>query len=168
LVTPSKGPSAVDQARFDAAIDAMLLASRAMVGIAARSLPEDADVTLVQFRALVLLNRDGALNAGRLAELLAVSPSTVTGLCDRLIAKGLVAREPRATNRREVVVTLAPAGKQLVDDAVATRRKEIARILAKVAPTDLEAMVEALRAFTEAAEDSPAQVWSSGWTSQSG
>ncbi|MDP1807133.1 MAG: hypothetical protein Q8K72_18295, partial [Acidimicrobiales bacterium] len=40
------------------------------------SLPKGADVTLVQFRALVLLDRDGALNAGRLAELLAVSPST--------------------------------------------------------------------------------------------
>ena len=159
---------AVDQARFDAAIDAMLLASRAMVGIAARSLPEDADVTLVQFRALVLLNRDGALNAGRLAELLAVSPSTVTGLCDRLIAKGLVAREPRATNRREVVVTLAQAGKELVDSAVAARRKEIARILEKVAPADLEGMVEALSAFAEAAEDTPAQVWSAGWSSQPG
>jgi DNA-binding MarR family transcriptional regulator len=166
LATPSKRPSAADQARFDAAIEAMLLASRAMVGIAARSLPEDADVTLVQFRALVLLNRDGASNAGRLAELLAVSPSTVTGLCDRLIAKGLVAREPRATNRREVVVTLAPAGKELVDSAVAIRRKEIARILAKVAPADLEGMVEALSAFAEAAEDSPAQVWSTGWTSE--
>lgn len=145
----------------------MLLASRAMVGIAARSLPENADVTLVQFRALVLLNRDGALNAGRLAVLLAVSPSTVTGLCDRLIAKGLVARETRATNRREVVVTLAPAGKELVETAVATRRKEIARILAKVAPADMESMVEALSAFAEAAEDTPPQVWSTGWGPQS-
>ena len=145
----------------------MLLASRAMVGIAARSLPEDADVTLVQFRALVLLNRDGALNAGRLAELLAVSPSTVTGLCDRLIAKGLVDRETRATNRREVVVTLAPAGRELVESAVAIRRKEIARILAKVSPADIEGMVEALSAFAEAAEDTPAQVWSTGWSHQS-
>lgn len=168
MATPSDRPLAVDQARFDAAIDAMLLASRAMVGIAARSLPEDADVTLVQFRALVLLSRDGALNAGRLAELLAVSPSTVTGLCDRLIAKGLVARETRATNRREVVVTLAQAGKELVDSAIASRRKEIARILAEVAPADLEGMVEALRAFADAAEDTPPQVWSTGWSSQGG
>jgi len=153
-----------EQSRFDAATDAVLLASRAVVGIAARSLPEDADVTLVQFRALVLLDRDGALNVGRLAELLAKSPSTVTGLCDRLIAKGLVAREQRADNRREVVVTLAPSGKALVDGAVAARRKEIARILANVAPRDLDGMVEALRAFAEAAEDTPSQVWSTGWS----
>ncbi len=153
----------VRRSSFDAATDAVLLASRAVVGIAARSLPAWADVTLVQFRALVLLDRDGALNAGRLAELLAVSPSTVTGLCDRLMARNLVAREARPSNRREVVVTIAPLGKTLVDSAISARRKEIARILAKVPPDKLEGMVEALGAFVEAAEDTPDQPWSSGW-----
>ena len=47
-------------------------------------------------------------------------------------------------------------------------RKEIARILAKVAPADLEGMVEALSAFADAAEDTPPQVWSTGWSSQGG
>lgn len=79
---------------FDAATEAVLLASRAVVAIAARSLAAWAEVTLVQFRALVLLDRDGTLSAGRPAELLVVAPSTVTGLCDRLIAKRLVERAP--------------------------------------------------------------------------
>lgn len=155
----------MQRSRFDAATDAVLLASRAVVGIAARSLPEWADVTLVQFRALVLLDRDGALNAGRLAELLAVSPSTLTGLCDRLIAKQLIDRAPAPTSRREVVVALAPLGKTLVDTAIAARRTEIAHILARISPDKLEGMVEALNVFAEAAEETPAQAWSSGWGS---
>jgi len=145
----------VQRSHFDAATDAVLLASRAVVGLAARSLPEWADVTLVQFRALVLLDRDGALKAGRLAELLAVMPSTVTGLCDRLVSKGLIGRATSPANRREVVVTLTASGKTLVDAAMAARREEIARILARISPELLDGMVEALSLFTDAADQDP-------------
>jgi hypothetical protein len=62
----TKGVAASD----DGALDALILASRAVVAVAARSLPPWADVSLVQFRALVLLQRHGSLKPGRLAELL--------------------------------------------------------------------------------------------------
>lgn len=39
------------------AADAFLIASRALVGVAARSLPDADDVTLQQFRALIVLSR---------------------------------------------------------------------------------------------------------------
>lgn len=148
---------------FDAALDALLLASRAVVGIAARSLPEDVDVSLVQFRALVLLDRDGPLKAGTLAEQLKVSPSTVTGLCDRLAAKNLIVRQFGPSSRREVVVEMSPTGKAFVDSAIAARRLEMARILEKIPPAQLKGMVQALRAFAEAAGESPEQAWSAGW-----
>ena len=150
---------------FDAALDALVLASRAVVGIAARSLPEWADVSLVQFRALVLLERDGALNAGALAEQLHVSPSTVTGLCDRLEARGLVVRALGSESRREVVVQLSPVGKALVDTAIAARRLEMARILERIPPDELRGMTTALTAIAAAAGESPEQAWSAGWRS---
>jgi DNA-binding MarR family transcriptional regulator len=145
------------------ALDALLLASRAVVGIAARTLPEWADVTLVQFRALVLLERDGQLKAGALAEHLNVSPSTVTGLCDRLMARNLVEREVASENRREVVLKLSSTGKALVDCAIANRRLEMARILETIPPEHLGGMVTALNAFSAAAGESPEQAWSAGW-----
>ena len=151
---------------FDADLDALVLASRAVVAIAARSLPDGADVSLVQLRALVLLERDGQLRAGTLAELLNVSPSTVTGLCDRLTARKLIERSLASDNRREVVVRLSPAGKELVETVIAARRLEMARILEKIPPSQLKGMTAALTAFVNAAGESPEQAWSAGWSSR--
>lgn len=153
----------VEQPLFAAATDAMLRASRAVVGIAARSLPEGADITLVQLRALVLLDGHGQLNAGKLAELLGVSPSTVTGLCDRLAAKDLIVRAQPLGNRREVVVRLAPSGQTLVETATSARRRALARVLERVPVEMLDGMVEALTAFAEAAGESPLPAWAAGW-----
>lgn len=148
---------------FDAALDALILASRAVVGIAARSLPPWADVSLVQFRALVLLEQRGSLKPGTLAELLEVSPSTVTGLCDRLAARQLIVRQAAAENRREVVLELSRTGKELVDSAIAARRLEMARVLERVPPRQLEGMTRALTAIAKAAGENPEQAWSAGW-----
>ena len=149
---------------FDAALDALILASRAVVAVAARSLPPWADVSLVQFRALVLLERHGTLKPGALAEQLEVSPSTVTGLCDRLAARHLIVRHAGEENRREVVVELSPTGKALVDSAIAARRLEMAHILERIPARDLRGMTKALLAIAEAAGESPEQAWSAGWS----
>ncbi len=86
--------------------DAVLLASRALVGVAARSLAEVEDeVTLPQFRALVVL-ASHERNLGELAEALDVHPSSATRLCTRLEAKGLITRRPATQSRRELLVSL--------------------------------------------------------------
>jgi len=84
---PTRGGSGLDATRANVSRGREGAASRAVVAIAARSLPEWADVTLVQFRALVLLERDTQLNAGRLADFMGVSAPTATAMCDRLEAK---------------------------------------------------------------------------------
>ncbi|GFJ91788.1 hypothetical protein Prum_054300 [Phytohabitans rumicis] len=72
-----------------AVIDGLLGVSRVLVGLTARSLGElDADVTLVQTRALVLLASRGPQRTVDLAVELNVAPSTVTRMCDRLVRKG--------------------------------------------------------------------------------
>src|SRR5262245_29898507 len=113
--------------------DAALVASRALVGVAARSLAGTEDpVTLVQYRALVLLASRGELNVGALAEALDVHQSTATRLCDRLVARGLVERGPSVQSRREVVVSLSRSGHALLRTVTTKRRAEIDRILARM------------------------------------
>lgn len=149
---------------LERATDDVLAASRVLVGIAARTVPDPDEVTLAQFRALVLLEAHGELNPGALAELLGVERSTTTRLCDRLVAKGLVERAPRE-NRREVGIAVTRAGASLVAEAAGRRRAEIRTILGTLSPAGRARVAAALRELSQAAGEGPAaQAWSFGWS----
>ncbi len=103
----------------DDLVDALLSASRAMVAISARSLADlDAEVTLPQFRAPVVLASRGPQRIVDIASALGVNPSTGTRMCDRLVAKKLVRRYRSSADRRKVRLTLTEAGRALVREAV--------------------------------------------------
>lgn len=91
---------------------AILTASRVLVAIAARSLAEiSTEITLPQYRALIVLASRGPQQAGDLAHALGVAPSTITRLCDRLIDKGLISRRRAevSIDRRRVEIELTRA-----------------------------------------------------------
>ena len=149
----------------DAATDAVLLMSRTLVGVAARSLAATEDtITLVQYRALVMLGAQGEQNMQSLADGLGIQPSTATRLCDRLIAKGYVVRSPSKASRREVTLALSDKGHALVRAETARRRRAIRRIVERLdVETQLE-IVDALGALSAAAEIGPDHAWRLGWT----
>jgi DNA-binding MarR family transcriptional regulator len=148
------------------AADATLLASRALVGVAARSLAGLEDtLTFVQYRALVLLAARGVLNVGSLADELGVHASTATRLCDRLAEKSLISRATSAESRREVEIELTTEGRALVRSVTNRRRREIAKIVGRLDPERLEALVAAFSAFADAAGETPDSAWKLGWTS---
>jgi long-chain acyl-CoA synthetase len=74
------------------------------------------DLTLAQYRVLGILG-DGREAASALAEKLAVSRPSVTGVVDGLVARGLVHREHDGNDRRRVDVRLTDAGRRLLTDA---------------------------------------------------
>ena len=77
----------------DDVVDAVLGASRALVAVAARSLANvGEDVTLAQYRVLVVLASRGPQRLADLATALAVDRSTATRMCDRLVRKRLIGR----------------------------------------------------------------------------
>lgn len=140
------------QSELDAVTDAVLVSSRALVAVASRSIAAvDDAVTLPQFRALVVLDRDeGGLNVGALANELRIQPSTATRLCDRLVRKGLARRRVNSRNRREVTMSLTSSGRALVREVTRRRRSEIASIMARVPARQRVAIIEALTAFRDA------------------
>ncbi|MGE5285902.1 MAG: MarR family winged helix-turn-helix transcriptional regulator [Micromonosporaceae bacterium] len=141
----------------DAVTSAVLTASRLLVAVSARSLAAaEEQVTLPQFRMLVVLASRPESKLATLAEVLAVNPSTALRMVDRLSSAGLLTRRVNPANRREVVLRLTPAGRQVVDDVTARRREEIARIVQQMAPRQRAGLVRALRAFTEAGGEPPA------------
>lgn len=148
-----------------AVVDALLTASRALVAVAARSLTAaHEDVTLPQYRALVVLASRGPQSIVHLAELLVLHPSSTSRLCDRLVAKGLITRELSAASRREMTVELRPEGRRLVAQVTKQRRREIEAIVARVPVGLRPSMIDALVAFSDAAGEIPEQAWSLGWS----
>ncbi len=150
-----KAPAGVeaigDPEDVDQVTEAVLEASRALVAVAARSLADaEADVTLAQYRALVILRAAGRLTLGRLAAALGVQGSSTTRLCDRLVAKGLIDRQTGVSDRREITLTLTPRGQRMVDRITDRRRREIAQIITRIPTSQRRALVEALRHFSEA------------------
>ena len=144
----------------DVVTDAVLQASRAMVAIVARSFdggPED--VTLVQFRALVVLRAAPGANLGELANSLGVTASTATRTCDRLVERGLVQRRESEVNRRELHLELTERGRRLVDRATRARRRQLQTVLAAMPPEERDRLVPALEAFTEATSRSLGVSW---------
>lgn len=139
------------------------MASRALVGVAARSLA-GIDVTLPQYRALVVVGSRPGVAVGGLAEALDVHPTTATRLCDRLVAKGLLRREQSADDRRAVELRLTSSGRRLLQRVITHRRRDVAAIVDRIgAPVTAQA-VQALEAFAEAAGEGPLDLDPLGWS----
>lgn len=150
-----------------ATTEALLSASRALVAVAARSLAQVDDVTLPQFRALVVLTRPTAVTVGDLAVALDVHPSTATRLCDRLERKRLVRRHPGvAADRRETTVSVTASGRRLVGRVTDRRRRDLAAIAAAMPAADRAKAISGLTAFACAAGELPA-VDPFGWPESS-
>jgi len=137
---------------------AVLTASRLLVAVSLRSLAAGHEqVTLPQFRMLVLLAGHGETNLVTLAERLVVNPSTAMRMVDRLVDRGLISRRVNPDSRREVQLRLTGPGQRNVDRVTARRREEIAAIVTRMAVSDRAGLVKALRAFTAAGGEPPAE-----------
>jgi DNA-binding MarR family transcriptional regulator len=167
MVARSRGRSGAEAVEeLDRVTDALLLASRALVSVAATSIAVvDPEVTLPQFRVLVVLATNGNQTMGVLAAAIGVHPSTATRMLDRLVSKRLIARSNPVGNRREVVVSLEPAGRRLVAAVTKNRRAVMSAIVARMSGSARRAAAQGLAAFAAAAGEAPEQAWTLGWGS---
>lgn len=138
-------------------IDAFVVASRALVGIVARSLAgAGQDVTLSQYRALVILSTEGPQRIIDLATHLGVTASTASRMIDRLVRKRLVRRRQARDDRRSLRIDLTASGRDVVDETSRRRRIEIERIMQEMPAGSRRPLTEAVVAFAVAAGESPA------------
>lgn len=78
-------------------------------------------LTFAAYEALRLLAfaRTGTLPMGKMGVRLMVHPASVTNVIGRLERRGLVGRRPSPDDRRVVLATLTPAGRELAEQATA-------------------------------------------------
>jgi len=134
------------------------------VAVAARSLADVAEeVTLTQYRTLIVLASRGPQNLAGLADAVGVTPATATRMCDRLVRKGLIRRRTERDDRRQLRVALTVKGRSLVDAVTVRRRQEIGRIMSEIPVEQQAVLVQALGRLASAAGEVPEQDWTTGW-----
>jgi long-chain acyl-CoA synthetase len=113
------------------------------------------DLTLPQYRILIILG-EGKEAASALAEKLAVSRPSVTGVVDGLVARGLVERAHDVDDRRRVGHELTDDGRRVLASADAEVERRLEEItahrpdLAAAAYAGLGPWQEALDAYRAA------------------
>ena len=70
------------------------------------------DLTPVQYAALAAISANSGIDQVTLAGLIAYDRTTITGVVDRLVQKGLIARHESSRDRRARELKVTPAGRK--------------------------------------------------------
>ncbi len=125
-------------------------AAARLAKVAGTALAED-DLSLAQYRVLVFLDV-GDRPASQVAQLLDVTPPTVTSLVDGLAQRGLVTRKADPADRRRVICSLTAAGRRALLRGDALVAERLGRLLDRLSPDEAEQAVTALSALNRAME----------------
>jgi DNA-binding MarR family transcriptional regulator len=89
------------------------------------------DLTLAELVVLRQMQR-GSLTVAAAADCLHLSPSAASRAVDRLVRDGLIRREENPDDRRQKLITMTPAGRELLGDmdvVFAERQRQIIAVL---------------------------------------
>ena len=106
------------------------------------SLKSEFDSTLPRFDVLAALSREQApVTMSELTAHLLVSNGNVTGLVNRLVDDGLIAREVDPEDRRSQLVVLTPAGRSAFRDMAAAHEGLVDSLFAQLSDDEMEALL---------------------------
>ena len=97
----------------------------------------------IQLAALAALERKGSMTPGELAEHEKVQPPSMTRVIAVLEERGLVLREPHSTDRRQVILTVTPDGRDLVQRVRRRREAWLAQRLQELTPEERQILRQA-------------------------
>ena len=102
-------------------------------------------VSMTQLFVASMLDRHGDMPMSRLAEMIDVSLSNVTGLVDRMEERGYVERARVPDDRRVVLVQLAEPGRRLLDDIELLRTEMLRTVLDRLDGDQIQGLARATR-----------------------
>lgn len=107
---------------------------------AERAKGPEPDLSDTQLAALSALQRLGAMTPGELADHEKVQPPSMTRVIMVLEERGLVARTPHKTDRRQVVLNVTERGSEVVEQSRQLREAWLARRLRELSPGERAAL----------------------------
>lgn len=109
-------------------------------------------LSLVHLNVMAVLDADGALPMGQLAEALDVSQASATGIVDRMEQRGLVTRQRDVEDRRVTRVALTDEGRGVINGLASERREHLGQLLDDLTDDELAGFLAGARAMRLARE----------------
>jgi DNA-binding MarR family transcriptional regulator len=147
---PRSSAASSEASGHDSLNDAVERLLRAGVGMTALAIGEvdgAADLTLSQWRALVIASDSDGIRVGELAARLGIAVPSASRLVRRVEDRGLVTATRDDGDRRATIVRQTPAGKRVMRAVMARRRELVASALSeapRVASNDAARVVGAI------------------------
>ena len=138
--TALKTEAELQAAALGSALDFMRLLWATDHGLQRRSkrMEVELGVTGMQRVVIRLIGRFPAVTAGGLADLIHVHPSTLTGVLQRLVARGFVARARDATDARVAHFSLTGEGTKIDGSQAGTVEAAVRRALGRLDPAQVD------------------------------
>ena len=103
-----------------------------------------ADLTPPQFAALAKLNDIGETSQNQLGQLIAMDAATVKGVIDRLKARGLVKLTKHEVDKRRLLVSLTPEGRDAVQRLIPAAEMITAETVAPLSAKEAATLIKLL------------------------
>ena len=110
-------------------------------------------ITATQLNALKLLQSVGDLSLSELSQKMSATNSSITGIVDRMVAAGLLAREQSAEDRRVWKIRLTPEGRAMAKKVDVAPWELLQTALMALPPQELEQLITTLTKVVDHIED---------------
>jgi DNA-binding MarR family transcriptional regulator len=110
------------------------------------------ELTMAQFKALIMLAAEGPITIGTLGQRLGIHLPAASHVTDRLVQLDLVERYEDTEDRRRTFARLTERGRTMVDELQAGRYERMRSLLSVASDDDLEALERGLKGLLEAAK----------------
>lgn len=138
VMTERTQSGTADEALLDALVQTSYAVVDALTRVAAR---HDLSLTLLRVAAIL---RDRVPTMSELAEHLGLDRSSVTGLVDRAVARGLLRKTSDERDRRSSRVALTSTGHSLAESCTAEITRELAPLITRLTATQRDQLTRLL------------------------
>jgi len=111
-----------------------------------------ADLTAVQYAALVAIGSHPGIDATKLSEIIYFDRSTIGDVLYRIESKGWIVRESTTDDRRVKLLSLSAAGHEVLRQVESGIRRVQKRLLASLTPAEGKTLVRLLAKIADAAD----------------
>jgi DNA-binding MarR family transcriptional regulator len=101
---------------------------------------------------LFFISNRGSTTTGKLAVVLKVTPTNITGIIDRLLEKNLITRTGDPDDRRVIWLRTTPQGDELVAELRQKRRERMTELFNRFTDEEAEIVRQSLKIMVKAIE----------------